>query len=128
MTNYRCCQKHMISWDDGTTCDICDLERQLAEFQNHEKQTHDDLSAILGTDTSLLEGAKRLHAENTRLRDGLRKLQFVPDENSCADAGTDHEYTDYDDEHHRSCVGCGRFQCQGCEPDCWLAALLKEAK
>jgi hypothetical protein len=40
------------------------------EFQAHENQTHEELGAILGTDTSLLAGAKRLHA---RLEASLKR-------------------------------------------------------
>jgi hypothetical protein len=66
----------------------------------------------------------RLEADNKRLRGGLRKLQFAPDENSCEV----HEPTDEDDEHNRSCCGCGAYQCLGCKSDCWLAELLKDSE
>jgi len=38
-------------------------EAALAEAREHEEQTHAELSAILGTDDSLLECAKRLKSE-----------------------------------------------------------------
>lgn len=37
------------------------------ELKKHEQQTHETLGEILGTDTSLEDGAKRLKAENERL-------------------------------------------------------------
>lgn len=37
-------------------------EAHLREFEQHEAETHASLGAILGTDTSLLDGAKRMQA------------------------------------------------------------------
>lgn len=43
-------------------------DARIAEMEAHEQQTHDILGAILGTDTSLEDGARRLEAERDALR------------------------------------------------------------
>jgi len=62
-------------------------------------------------------------AEIERLRQGLRRLQYAPTEDSCEVDG--HPCTEDDDEHNNSCCGCGRFKCEGHKPDCWLSKLLE---
>jgi hypothetical protein len=59
-----------------------ELRAELAELLEHEKQTHERLGKILGTDDSLEECAKRLRAERDALRGllddvakGLRRWQ-----------------------------------------------------
>ena len=63
---------------------ICDsheaLRARVAELTEHERQTHLILGAILGTDTSLEDGAKRmaariaeLEADNAALRARLEE-------------------------------------------------------
>lgn len=37
-----------------------DLRRRLEEAENHERITHEELGAVLGNDTSLLDGAMRM--------------------------------------------------------------------
>lgn len=46
-----------------------ECESRLAEYQAHEEQTHKELGEILGTESSLLDGAQQL----TRRFDELRK-------------------------------------------------------
>lgn len=56
--------------DEGIDRLIAELEfawNNIAALGEHEQQTHEELGAILGTDTSLLDGAKRLQAEVERL-------------------------------------------------------------
>jgi hypothetical protein len=97
------------------------LETELAKAKRdlHEcgKYLADAKMDATGADAQRIE----TEADNSRLRECLKRLQFAPCEDSCEE----HEPTDEDDEHNRSCVGCGRYQCLGCKPDCWIAAELK---
>ncbi len=54
------------------------------------------------------------------LREGLRTLQW---------RGNDSGHCPHEEvggDHELQCTGCGKWKCEGCEPDCWLAALVKE--
>jgi hypothetical protein len=72
----------------------------------------------------LRRGIAELKSELGKCKEELKKLQYMPTEDSCEIP--EHDETGDDDEHNNSCCGCGRYKCQGCKPDCWLAALLKE--
>jgi DNA repair exonuclease SbcCD ATPase subunit len=48
--------------------EIVDLRERIKELEEHEEETHRSLSAILGTDTSLLDGTQRL-------RDRIKELE-----------------------------------------------------
>ena len=63
----------------------CDrLADALAEIGEHERQSHETLAAILGSDTSLLDGARRMQsaltasqAENAKLWEVLQAVNDV---------------------------------------------------
>jgi hypothetical protein len=71
--------------------------------------------------TIINEELDLLHKRISDLTKAIQRLQFAPCEDSCEE----HEPTDEDDEHNRSCVGCGRYQCQRCLSTCWITWLLK---
>jgi chromosome segregation ATPase len=54
---------------------IDQLQAALAEAQEHERQTHERLGAILGTDTSLEDGARRLRVQLAEARALLRECR-----------------------------------------------------
>jgi len=61
-----------VDAEDRAACasalaEIKQLRTKLAEFEQHERQTHETLGAILGTDTSLEAGAKRLFEQKALL-------------------------------------------------------------
>jgi hypothetical protein len=60
------------------------------------------------------------------LEEGLTKLQYIGDENSCEEIGHDKDEDDQE-MHNSSCIGCGRFQCSPCKSDCWLKALITKS-
>lgn len=57
-----------------TTADaaIAELKARIEELSKHEENTHERLGAILGTDTSLEDGARRLKQRADALDDALR--------------------------------------------------------
>lgn len=49
--------------------EITALREEIRQLQEHEKQTHTELGAVLGVDDSLLECAKRMRREIIALRE-----------------------------------------------------------
>ena len=70
-------------------------EARASELQEHERQTHERLGAILGTDTSLEDGAKRLlaraSAAEKKLADHL-SAHRTADAHDCAEMEEMYQY------------------------------------
>lgn len=52
------------------------MAKRCAELEAHEKQTHETLGAILGTDTSLEDAARRMQARCAKLAEALASVQW----------------------------------------------------
>jgi hypothetical protein len=68
---------------DAVLAELESLRAERGRLLEHERQTHEELGAVLGTDTSLLDGARRLLAE----RDDLR-VEIVEAKESLRKAGS----------------------------------------
>jgi chromosome segregation ATPase len=102
---------------------LAEISRLTAEVELLTKQRA-DWKALATADAGHQQENVRLKSELGKYKEELKKLQYMPTEDSCEIP--EHDETGDDDEHNNSCCGCGRYKCQGCKPDCWLAALLKE--
>ena len=98
---------------DNFQCEKC------GGYSNYRWKAH-------GSETWLCPGCAVKYFEDwvVHLREGLKKLEWTPCEDYCENDTHDlaPNDPDSDDEHHRSCMGCGAMQCEGHKPDCWFAS------
>lgn len=80
---------------------------KLLELQEHERQTHERLGAILGTDDSLEECAKRLKAEVERLKESFDAVWSV-----CVECGMKEEKMSAEDAAESGCDEGDVYACQ----------------
>ena len=71
-------QNSKTEWPMVAAETIKNLRDERDDLAEHERQTHEELGAILGTDTSLLDGAKRLANANGRLREAVAPFATCP--------------------------------------------------
>ncbi len=67
-------QKEWIVERAKTLAENADLRAKLAEFEQHEKWTHDTLGAILGTDDALRVKAAQMKAKTEQAEKLLRRV------------------------------------------------------
>ena len=67
-----------------------------------------------------------LQADNAKLREGLKRLEWCLIGEWCGVSGHPRNFhSSRIDEHWMACPVCGNHKCAGHKPDCWLAELLR---
>ncbi len=69
--NIDCC----VTWTEWQQAEIAALKARLSELEEHERQTHETLGSILGTDDSLERCARRIKDRLSKLDNGLKDIE-----------------------------------------------------
>jgi hypothetical protein len=116
-------------------CYFKEYEERIAEVEAENTKLRTDIDFMGGSynkkgelEIKMEKWHKFQKSQNetiAKLREGLKRLQFIhagyclSDENHPIAGGP---------EHYEVCIGCRHYHCEGCEPNCWLAALIGEGK
>jgi hypothetical protein len=96
------------------------LPPTLEQHKRHEiVQAFQSLRSELAAEREKVTTLRSLLRE---ARDWLRNTRDVYSDNDCGIIA--HDQNCNDKEHNMVCAGCGNYICEGCKPDCQLAALL----
>ena len=95
-------------------------------FECGAKPLREEIAALRKTIEVLKAELAGGEADNSALREGLKRLQYKASSRACRNNAHDiYETLTLDSSPHwRVCVSCGSYKCGPCKPDCWLNTLI----